>query len=277
MPFTDIATVRQHLQETASLQDAFRDVPLPLTGVAPAALLHGNLRAGSVIVKGKELGAPQFVEIALRSQPQSLGAVQLIPDSVVVASDSSLGRIFTEHVDYHIDYRLGQITRLEAGAIVPDAVVAVWYYAYRIHVEGVDYSVDYEKGTIRRLAGSSIEDGQTVFADYETDGALLNDDQITNVIVEADDLILAVIDPAYHGSTAQALITAETYLAVSILCRIKAVATLQAGQDFNVTAARSWQELANRYEADAYRIAARYRTPSGTLSSPVRVTGGDRL
>ncbi len=273
MPFTDIATVRKHLYEEASAQDSFRDATVQLVGVEPSALMHGNIRAESVVVKGKELGAPQFAALTLADAPVSLGQSQVIPDSVVVARDSSLGKIYTENVDYHVDYRGGLMQRLESGSILSGASVVVWFYAYRVHTEGVDFYVDYEQGTLRRSGGSAIEDGQTVFVDYETSAPLLTDDQISNAIIEADDRLRGIIDSAYYESTDQALVTAETYLTMSILCRIKAVAGLQAGQD-NASAARSWQELADKYERDAFQIAARFRVVVAGFAGPVGVKGG---
>ncbi len=275
MSFTNLETVRLHLQESGSLRELIRDVPLRFAGVNPVALVHSNLLAGSVVVKGKELGAPRAIGVTLDSQPASLGATQVIPDSVVVARDSSLGEIYAENVDYHVDYASGQLSRIASGKIDPGAIVTAWFYAYRIHVEGVDYQVDYARGTIRRLSGSSVEDGQTVFVDYETRGAILDDTQITNAILEADDRVLTLIDAAFHESNDQALITAETYLALSILARIKAAAALRGDSSGAAAAAKSWSDLAARYEADALAMLVRYAPHRGSLSSPVGVVGGE--
>ena len=98
----------------------------------------------------------------------ALAEQNIIPDSVVVASDSSLGTIYTENLDYHVDHVGGKIARVATGMIASGASVAVWYYAYRVYTEGVDYTVNYERGTIRRAPAGAIEDGQSVFVDYQT-------------------------------------------------------------------------------------------------------------
>ncbi len=188
--------------------------------------MHTQLKEGSLVVKGKELGAPQATLVTLGELPASLGAANLIPDSVVVASDSSLGRIYAEHIDYHIDYLHGTIVRLE-GEIPAGATVAVWFFPYRIYQRGRDYSADHLRGTLRRIGGGQIEDGQTVFVDYETQTLTLNDSQLDNAVAEADDLLLSLIDEAYYDSSSQSLVTAETYLALAVLCRIKALSALQ--------------------------------------------------
>jgi hypothetical protein len=275
MPFTNIETVRQHLSEPGAVRDTFRDVALPLVGTSPAVLVHANLRPGTVKVKGKEIGSPSNQSVVLGSQPVTLAAPELIPDSVVVASDSSLGTIYTENSDYHIDYAVGTISRTTTGAITAGDQVAVWYYAYRIFVEASDYAVNYEKGTIRRVPTGAITDGQVVFVDYEAQAGGFDDFQIGNAIAEADDILLKSIDPGYQESNDQTLVTAETYLTLAILCRLKASRALESSSVVGAAEiSRSWRELADRYDADGLRLAARYTTTTGCMQAPTIVTGG---
>ena len=145
------------------------DVRVQLLTASPVALLHANLKAGTVRVKGKWIGTPRFESVTLVAQPVALASQQVIPNSVVVASDSSLGTIYTENTDYHVDHVEGTLARIATGMIGSGAAVAVWYYAYRFYVEGVDFTVYYEKGTIRRITSGAIEDGQTVFVDYQAE------------------------------------------------------------------------------------------------------------
>ncbi len=273
MPFTNTATIRNHLQETATLRDSYSDVAVELQGGSPVALMHSRLKDGSLVVKGKELGAPCATTVILDSAPVALGRQNLIPDSVVVASDSSLGRIFNEHTDYHIDYAAGTIMRLPSGSIPAAASVVVWFFAYRIFQRDTDFHVDHARGTIRRISGGQIEDGQSVFVDYQTQSLLLDESQIEDAITEADDLLLGLIDNSYRDSSDQSLVTAETYLTLAVLCRIKAGAALELSPGSNI--ARNWQELGERYEADGLKIAARFAAVHGRLNSPVQVTGGE--
>lgn len=273
MPFTTAQTVRNHLQESATLRDSFRDVAVELSGLTANALMHTHLKEGSVVVKGKELGSPHATLVTIESSPVSLGWTNVVPDSVVVASDSSLGHIYIEHVDYHIDYKLGTIERIADAAIPAGTQVAVWFFAYRLYEQGSDYSVDHMRGTIRRMSSGQIENNQTIFVDYETQTLTLDEEQINNAITEADDLLLSLIDPAYRDSADQSLTTAETYLTLSVLCRIKALGALQQSSGAGI--AENWQELGRSYEADGLKIAARFAAQHGRLNTPVRVTGGD--
>ena len=117
MSFTSIDMIRQHLRESDVPRDTFRDVPVQLTSAAPLALVHSNLKPGTVKVKGKELGTPQFRNLTITPQPVSIGSAEVIPDSVVIASDSSLGKIYSENADYHLDYEYGVLSRGSGSAI----------------------------------------------------------------------------------------------------------------------------------------------------------------
>ncbi|MCK4858498.1 MAG: hypothetical protein KAT58_11050 [candidate division Zixibacteria bacterium] len=277
MPFTNVENVRQHLSATGVGRDSYRDVPLQLVGTSAVALAHVNLKSGSVQVKGKEIGSPRLDLLTLADEPVNLSGPELIPDSVVVARDSSLGEIYTENVDYSVDYQAGTITRISSGAIASGDTVAVWYYCYHIHTEGEDYSVNLAKGTIRRLSGGTIEDGQVIYVDYETQSGFFVDSQIAQAISEADDRLLAVIDSSYHNSTDQTLVIAETYLAVAILCRMKAISSLDRGS--GVTSGRtaeSWLKLADRYEFDGLKAAAAHVAAKSSLATPTAIKGGGK-
>jgi hypothetical protein len=176
-----------------------------------------------------------------------------------------------------MDYETGVLTRGDGSSIPAGSEVAAWYFSYRIYSEGVDYAVDYEKGTLRRVISGAIENGQSVFVDYQTQGSFFDEDQIGNSIAEADDLMMRLIDPVYQDSTERSLITAETYLAVAILCRAKASVALQSNSVAGAAdISKAWRELADRYENDGLRLAANFAAGKGRVSSPTTVKGGRR-
>jgi hypothetical protein len=257
-------------------RDSYRDVPVQLTGTSPVAIGHGRLKSGTVIVKGKEIGAPRFEQVAIDGEPVKLACDQLIPDSMVVASDTSLGKIYTENLDYSADYPAGKLLRLADGAIPEAASVAVWYFCYRLYSEGIDYSINLTRGTIRRLAGGDIEDGQVVFIDYQTQAGFFTDNQITQAIGEADDRLRLIVDPQQLDETNQSLVVAESYLAIAILCRIKAVSSLEPASGQDGRQAEGWLQLAECYERDGLRLAGRFARAGTGLSGPTAVRGGGK-
>jgi len=275
MPFTNINTVREHLSESGAVFDDFHDLPVQLSGTTNIALTHSGLIKESVKVKGKEIGAPLTTKIVLGDSDVSLSDQQLIPDSVVVAADDSLSKIYTENIDYHVDYTAGKVNRITSGTITSGDEVTVWYYRYKIHEDGIDFYLNNEQGLIRRISSGVIEDGQVVYIDYKTTTGIFAESQISSAIREADDIVLRQIDSDYHSSTNQTLITAETYLALSILCRMKAVSSLgilSSGKS-NAT---DWLSLSRSYDLDARKLLAKFTAPQTNLSSPVTSQRGEQ-
>ena len=112
-----------------------------------------------------------------------------------------------------------------------------------------------------------------MLVDYTVEFALLSDEVIENAIKEAGDQILQYIDSSYANSTDQSLVTAETYLTVSILSNIKAMEAMTQ----NVTAGTGWQahslslawsKMSNTYREQAYGLLKRFKKDPGGFCSP---------
>lgn len=179
----------------------------------------------------------------------------------MLASDSSLGTIYKENLDYTVDYNGGVVTRIASGNIPLGTDISIWYMPYRVYIRGVDYTIDYAKGEIKRLADGAIEPDQWVYVDYETEHAFIDDETIVNAINEANEQVLNFIDTIYSSSTDRSLVVAETYLAVAIICRIKALWAVSAGSKNFVSL--TWSALADQYKRDAFIFLEKF---VGTLT-----------
>ncbi|MCJ7496866.1 MAG: hypothetical protein MUO78_01845, partial [candidate division Zixibacteria bacterium] len=222
-------------------------------------------------VKGKEILSPVQENISFSSGDTiQLLHTELIQDTVVVTSDTSLGKVFVENIDYSIDYDNGKLTRISSGSILALSSVVIFYLYYRVYQKGVDYQLDYQKGELTRLTSGVIEDGQWVLLDYKVEYGFLNDETIAQAIAEADERVLKFIDPSYYESEDQGLVTAETYLSVSILCDIKAVEVL----NLNIYGAntqllsKSWNMMAEVYSKKAYLVLSDFARISSSLLTP---------
>ncbi len=261
MAFTNIALVRKHIFQYDLGTERIENLPCQLTGTDWIQLPHISISDRSEKVKAKEQFCPTEETITLTAEEWSnLAHCEVIFDSVVVASDSSLGKIFVENIDYHVDYEQGKIKRKTSGEIADGAQVIVWYFFYKIYQRDSDYQMDYAKGKIKRMPTGAVEDGQWVVIDYMVEYGSLSDEIISNSILEANDQVLSLTDSSYHNSTEQSLVTAETYLAVSILCSIKGTQGLDAklsssGAGRSVDA---WQALSDSYRQRAFLILSRY-------------------
>ena len=272
MGFTNIDLVKKHLLEHHIGATTIENTPFHLVGNGWLQLPHTRILSGSEKVKAKEQTSPISESISFSSpgsETVQLSHGRLIPDSVVVAKDSSLGEIYMENVDFSVDYDTGKIKRIDTGSIPQDASAVVWCFYYRIYQKDIDYQMDYSNGKIKRISSGAIEDAQWVLIDYQTEFGLLSDETISQAIVEAEDKVLKFIDPVYNDSTDQSLVTAETYLAVSILCNIKAMEIMSQGsQSISSTLSKSWREMGDNYRNRAYTLLAKFVRNLGTLSSP---------
>jgi hypothetical protein len=277
MSFTNIDLVKKHIGEQELGSVSKKNAACQLTGETYFQLPHIMLQTDSEKVKAKEQNVPIQETVSFSSSDTMLLSHQeIIPDTVVVANDSSLGEIYAENIDYTIDYENGKITRISSGSIPAAVSVVIWYFYYRLYTKGADYRIDYTKGQIRRISSGEIENGQWVLVDYTVEYSLLNDEVIENAIKEANDQILQYIDATYSNSTDQALVTAETYLAVSILTNIKAmeainqpVGTGSFGQAHSISLA--WAKMSGVYQGQAYEMLKQFRKDPGAFCSPYAV------
>jgi hypothetical protein len=274
MPFTNVDLVKKHLLQHQVGTTERENVLVKLNSTAPAQLPDRNLVANSQKVKGKEQIVPVQQNVSFASgDTVQLPHNELMPDSVVVASDSSLGRIYVENVDYSIGYDDGKITRLASGSISPGSQIVIWYLYFRVYQDGVDYSIEFLKGEITRLVSGAIEEGQWVFVDYQVEFGFFSDDLVANAMVEADGQILNKLDPVHYQSTEQNLITAETYWAVSILCSMKSLEAMNQNLPGNQAKALadSWAERGQDYRRQAELLLSSYIKQPLQLDTPLRV------
>lgn len=272
MAFTNIALVKKHIIENHLGGELINNMSFQLSGDEYIQLPHANLKSGSEKVKGKESFSPTREKISFESDNTAyLSHSELIRDSVVVASDSSLGQIYTENVDYSVDFIRGRISRIESGAIPDGKSVVVWYFFYRVYQRDVDYKINYTKGEIKRAGSGVIEDGQWVILDYQIEFGFLGDEVVENAIGEAHERVLKFIDPTYHNSADQGLVTAETYLVVSIVCNVKSNQAKSgiylSGNQAN-SLSDAWERLSDSYRKQAFLILSDFAKKIGGFTSP---------
>jgi hypothetical protein len=273
MPYTNIELVRKHLTESERTTGVVEDQPVKFDAGSVVRLPHAGIVEDSERVKGKEQLAPTQETITLANDAVALNRENLIPESAVVALDSSLATIYTENVDYTVDYAAGQIRRIDSGAITSGSQITVWYYAYTAYEKGVDYAISHQNGELTRIDGGKIEVGQSLWVDYEIESGLFSDDVITNAILEASAQIDARIDNAEDAVSI--LTIAETYLAVAILTQIRALETLQstvlsAVNRGNISTRLI--EVSARYRAEYEDMIRPYLMPASGLCGPVKST-----
>ena len=267
MSFTTIEIVRKHILENRIAVGEVDSEPVKIGADSIGYLRYPPVNTGSEKVKAKEQIKPDYQEVIFLSDDRAdLLKTDLIRDSVVVASNSSLGHVYKENIDYTVDYNAGTIMRISDGEIPSINHISVWYMPYRVYTRGSDYTIDNETGTIKRTAGGDIESGQWLYVDYTSEYAFINDGTITNAINEANELVLNFIDSIYSSSTDRSLVVAETYLAIAIVCRIKAMWAVSSGN--KNTPGSAWSALSDQYKKDAYLMLEKFIGSIGAFNSP---------
>jgi hypothetical protein len=267
MSFTTVDIVRKHILENRIAVGDIDSEPVKIDADSVGHLRYSPVNSGSDKIKAKEQLKPDYQEIVFDQTNQvNLLKSELIRDSVVVASNSSLGHIYQENIDYTMDYSNGIIIRIPDGDIPMANTISIWYVPYRVYTRGSDYTIDYEAGTIKRIAGGAIETGQWLYVDYASEYAFINDETITNAINEANEQVLNFIDSVYSASTDRSLVVAETYLAIAIVCRIKAMWAVSSGT--KNTASATWSALSDQYKKDAYLMLEKFIGSIGAFKSP---------
>jgi hypothetical protein len=263
MSYTTIETVKKHILEKRLGPQKVEGETVRLVGVSPGQLRLPPLITDSEKVMAIAQNKPDFQTITFDSNESAvLNKSNLVSDSVVVASNSSLSRIYIENIDFLVDYDTGKLTRLTEGAIPANATVAVWFMPFRLYIKNEDYRINYAKGEIVRVISGAIYSGQTLIVDYGSESAGLDDEVIENAISEANDQVLNFIDPACSTSTDRSLVVGETYLAMAIICRIKAMENIGLG------GSSTWIALADQYKKDGYLVLNKFANTFNSLTPP---------
>jgi hypothetical protein len=267
MSYTNIEQIKKHINFSVLPASVISDCPVILPGLDWVRLPGRNIVDGSAVVKVVCALSPQYTTATLGDEPASLSHSRLVPGSVVIASDNSLGMIYTENVDYTIDYQNGIIRRTAEGSIMAGKIVSVWYYYYTPYIEGEDYSINYTDGKIRRLSSGAIQSGQTVLIDFILAVGQPGDDIIEATVLEADAIIEKEIDSLGSFGADPTLQSGATFLAVSLLFRIIAAEELRLG-DTGRQSASSWLALSESYRRDYEQLIKDFRPGTARMNPP---------
>ncbi len=274
MSWTNRTTVKTHLQDSEIGVLHHEDEPIILNGTTPAPLSHRLLTEDSETVKWCILNAP------VADGPVTLSGVEwsdlahsnIVPDSVVVTLDETLGLMYVQEKDFIVDAEQGRIRRTSSSSIPSETQVYVYYLYCALFQKTTDYAMDYDAGTIARVTDGAIPDGATVLVDYDVAAATVSDALVDEAIIEAEDKILAHLSSDYGpSSTDQGLKTGATELTLAIITEAKAMEALA-----NITLsnpddrAAEWLNLAQKLEAQAWRTLAPFLDPTARRSPAVR-------
>ena len=269
MSYTTVEQVRRHLIIPYPVEDQVLDQAMILTGNDYVRFYDGGVDAVSVRVKSIQSLKPVRSTIVLSGGTAIIAAGMIVPDTVVVASDSSLGTVYVENVDFVVDYGGGRLTVKAGGALSSTQTVTVWFLPYALYEEGSDYALDAAGGQIKRLAGGTMASGETVELDYRPVFVSVADEIVQNAVALANGMIESEVDPERQFEVDSALGAAATYRALEIVCRAAASREL-ASQRGGDKVATVWIKLADDYAGRSDTLLRNFRPPYTGPRNPAR-------
>lgn len=269
MSYTSAEQVRRHLIVPYPVEDQIVDQAVTLLSNDYVVFYGGGVDPTSLRVKSMQASKPTRSIVTFDNGVAVVSAGMIAPDSVVVASDSSLGAVYVENVDFIVDYGGGRLTIKVGGALTSSQQVTVWFLPYALYEEGSDYALDASGGQIKRLNGGSIASGETVQLDYRPVFVSVADEVIENAVAMANGMVENEVDPERQFEVDSALGAAATYRALEIVCRAAASRELasQRGLDKVATV---WIKLADDYAGRSDLLLRNFRPPYTGPRTPTR-------
>ena len=269
MSYTSAEQVRHHLIIPYPVADRVDDQPVTLSSNEYVRFYGGAVDPDWVRVKSFRNGKPTRNAVTLSNGSAVIAASSLVPDSIVIASDSSLGTIYVENVDYIVDYGGGTLSTKAGGALLSNQQVTVWFLPYALYQNASDYTLDAANGRIRRLSGGDIASGETVRLDYRPIYVSVTDEIVDNAVAMTNGMIEREVDPERQYEEDPTLSAAATYRALEIVCRAAASRELASQRNADRVAA-GWMKLADDYLTRADLLLRNFRPPYSGPRAPVQ-------
>ena len=266
MSYTNAELVKRQVSAPPATGGKETTLTLTLSGSAWTRLITGTIADNTVTVTARTQAEPSLEVVTFTTDTATLGAAPIDSGGIVVANNSSLGAIYTEGIDYVIDFISGSLQRLPTGSISSGASVAVWYLPLTLFSANSDYEVDNENGLIRRTPGSAIADGQRVTVTFTATSHGVTPEVYDDAVNEADRIVSAAVDPNTDFGADPNLQTAATFIAAGIVCRISASAALASGASGRD--AKLWLDLAASFQSDGRALLDNFKPPRKNLTGP---------
>jgi hypothetical protein len=267
MSYVTLDHLRPYLIADSPAAQEIHDQPIRLTGVEWIRFHGSAIDPASLIVKSRQASGLTRAQLTLASGPVTFSDSPIVDGTLLVASNSSLSRIYRENVDYTVDTVNRTIAIRSGSAPLPNQSVTIWFEPYTVYRLGEDYYLNGERGEIRRSPSGEIADGQSVLLDFAPVYAPFSDEMLNAAITEANGLIEREIDPDLQFGADPTLIAAARSLALEIICRAAAARELASGRSLDKVAI-AWSDLADSHASRAEALLKSFRPPMHSPKMP---------
>jgi len=268
MSYTTSEKVRQYLAVDFPQTDRVVDQDVKLTNTDAVTFYGSPIDALTFKVKSPRSAILKRTSLTLTSAANSISSLPVIRGSITVASDSSLGIIYDENVDYVIDEPLAELKIKSGGLLSAGQSITIWYREYFVYLANVDYQLDSSRGTVKRMLSGQIAEGEIVVIDYTPESATVTDELIDSAVITSNGLIEKEIDPDRQFEADPALVAAATFRALEIVSLAAASKQLSTNQN-NDRAALAWLKMAEQFDARAIKMLSSFRPPLTGPAVPV--------
>lgn len=267
MSYVTLDHLRPYLIADSPAAQEIHDQPIRMAGVDWIRFHGAAVDQDSLVVKSCHTSGLTRAQLTLGGSPVTFSDLPIVSGSLLVASNSSLSRIYHENIDYVIDTVNRTIAIKPGSALLPNQSVTIWFEPYSVYRPGVDYYLNAERAEIRRSPSGDIADGQSLLLDFTPLYTPFSDEMLTAAITEANGLIEREIDPDLQFGADPTLIAAARSLALDIICRAAAARELASGRSLDKVAL-AWSDLADSHASRAESLLKRFRPPMHSPKMP---------
>ncbi len=266
MSYTNVDLIRNHIEYVQPVSDSVYDQIVLCDTDSYINFFSGSIIENSAVVKAMSDLLPTKKTIVITENFFTIHASPIVRGTIVCASDSSLGTLYKENIDYLIDYAKGTCTLIAGGALSIGMSLTFFYIPFKVYTENSDYRIDFNSGEIQRVTSGDIQLGETLYIDYQPMYNNYTDEILQNAVTEANAIIEKQVDPNKQFGADLVLQTAATYRALEILCRSSAMRELisQPKKDN----ANAWIKLAELYLSRSVDLIITFKSPSRQMQLP---------
>lgn len=275
MSWTDLQTVRLHLLGSPMPSHRIYQVPIYLSGADWFYLPYRAANPQNATVYSENAVIPFSASVVLNGTSWSVfDGSKIAYGSVSVADDVRIDTIFTEGLDYVVDYEQGRIKRMNGSAIPDGASVLLIYSHAQVFSSETDYEWSNDGGALRRRANSKIGDPSFLLIDYEIAEENVEDTLIQESIAVAEKMIVSRLSEPYTTETDDPMLKhGATLLSVGLVALTLASRPLQYGKDPNADErSKQWMNFYDRCLLEAWKLLKPFLKVAEKRSA--RITNG---
>ncbi|MCX7835952.1 MAG: hypothetical protein N2450_07800 [bacterium] len=261
MSFTDVTALRLHLLGSPIPSQRVYQIPLLLQGLDWSYLPTRAAIPANELVYSENAILPTAVSVVLNGTQWSMfDGSKLAYGSVSVCESERMDIIYTEGIDYVVDYDNGRIKRAHGSSIADNSSVYLIYSQAQVYSHETDYEWSSDGSAIRRRGNSKIQDPSFVLMDYDLAEVHIEDALLEETVAAAIQMIESRLsDPIPPNQHEPMLKEGATLLAAGLAALALAARPLQYGKD---TAAddrsKQWLQLSDRYFLEAWKLLQPY-------------------